>query len=153
MHWLRAYGVYLRCTPKAAFGRQPSAEGALRAPKVCIFRIQGVTTGGLRTEVIPSCPPKQTFPTQVTKYCRPMRNKKNSITPSGGNPWYLVVVIVFVSGFLLSSDLGLPHSREKFLPTINPNSKVGAFVSILINPTYKRWFFDPIFMSGCLLVK
>ena len=49
------------------------------------FGIQGVTTGGLHTEVIPSRPPKQTYQTQETKYCRPIENKRNSLTPSGGN--------------------------------------------------------------------
>ena len=69
-------------------GRQDKITARRYSPSTSsasTFRIQGVTTGGLHTEVIPSRPPKQTYPTQETKYCRQMGNKKNSLTPSSGN--------------------------------------------------------------------
>ena len=44
------------------------------------------------------------------------------------------------------------HTEERvFYPTINPDSKLGGFISVLINPTSKRRFFDPTFMCDCLL--
>ena len=36
--------------------------------------------------------------------------------------------------------------------SINPNSKLGGFIIVLINVTSKRRFFDPTFMSDYLLV-
>ena len=39
------------------------------------------------------------------------------------------------------------HTEKRvFGPTINPNSKEGAFISVLINSTPKCRFFDPTLM-------
>ena len=43
--------------------------------------------------------------------------------------------------------------KRVFGPNINPNSKLGGFISVLISPTPKCRFFDPTFMCDCLLVK
>ena len=46
------------------------------------------------------------------------------------------------------------HTEKRvFDPTINPNSKLGRFISVLINPTPKRRFFDATFMSDYLFVE
>ena len=45
------------------------------------------------------------------------------------------------------------NEKHVFGLTINPNSNLGGFVSVLINPTPKCRFFDPTFMCDCLLVE
>ena len=47
---------------------------------------------------------------------------------------------------------GVTLRNARLAPNINPNSKLCGFISILINPTPKRRFFDQTFMCHCLLV-
>ena len=45
------------------------------------------------------------------------------------------------------------HTEKRvFGPTINPNSKLCEFISVLINPTPKCRFFDPTVRCDCLLL-
>ena len=59
---------------------------------------------------------------------------------------------IFVKGISVKIVRRCHTDKHVFGPTINLNSKLGRFISILINLTPKHQFFDPTFMCDCLLV-
>ena len=65
----------------------------------------------------------------------------------------LDTLIRFVKGISVKIVRRCHTEKRVFGPTINLNSKLGWFISILINPTPKYRFCDPAFMCDCLLVE
>ena len=48
---------------------------------------------------------------------------------------------------------GVTLRNVRLALNINPNSNIGGFISVLVNLSPKRRFFDSTFMCDCLLVE